>query len=90
MSGRRDRRGNFPQLGLPSAFMLVLHGPGITHDLFAVIRAFAPGCVPALLSNPCVWQGAGPGDDGSTLSEPWRGGQRLDRVAAGWGDQSLL
>lgn len=47
-------------------------------------------CVPPLLLNPCVWQGAGTGGDGNTLSEPCRGGQRLDRVAAGWGDQLLF
>lgn len=68
----------------------MLPGPGIINDLFAAIRAFALGCVPALLLNPVVWQGAGTADDGNTLSRPCRGGQRLDRVAAGWSDQLLL
>lgn len=90
MSRRRDRGENIPQLRLPLASTLVLHRPGIIHDLFAVSRAFALGCVPALLLNPCVWQGAGTGGDGNTLSGPCRGGQRLDRVAADWGEQVLL
>lgn len=37
-----------------------------------------------------MWQGAGLGGDGNTLSGPCRGGQRLDSVAADWGEQVLL
>lgn len=76
VSRRRDRGDNIPQLVLPVAFTLVLHGPGINHDLFAVTRVFARSCVPALLLNPCVWQVG--------MGTPFVGHAEVGRGWTGW------